>query len=108
MTGFRLWPLLLGTLCFLAVFAATAAAFVFLPHPSAIAAASAFALFCLTSLPLALPSGFSPLVAIFMPLAPFILLAAAWNSALKTLRAGGIRWRDTFYPLATLRAGRFR
>ena len=108
MTGYRLWPLLLGTLCFLAVFAAAVSAYFFLPHPAAIAAGGAFALFCLTSLVVALPNGFSPLVPLFMPLAPFILLAAAWNSAIKTLRAGGIRWRDTFYPLSALRAGRFR
>jgi glycosyltransferase involved in cell wall biosynthesis len=28
-----------------------------------------------------------------------------WNSMLVTLRQGGIRWRDTFYPLAELRRG---
>jgi glycosyltransferase involved in cell wall biosynthesis len=30
---------------------------------------------------------------------------AVLNSAFVTLRNGGIRWRDTFYPLAALRAG---
>jgi len=41
-------------------------------------------------------------------LAPFMLpvfLYALLNSIYATLRHGGIRWRDTFYPLATLRAG---
>jgi hypothetical protein len=35
---------------------------------------------------------------------PFALLVL-WNSTLVTLRQGGIRWRDTFYPLAELRRG---
>ena len=40
-----------------------------------------------------------------VPLAmPFMALAML-NSALVTLRQGGVRWRDTFSPLATLRAG---
>lgn len=42
---------------------------------------------------------------------PFIypaLFYAVLNSALKTLRQGGIRWRDTFYPLDALRAGGVR
>ena len=33
---------------------------------------------------------------------------ALFNSVLGTLRQGGIRWRETFYPLATLRAGNVR
>jgi hypothetical protein len=44
-------------------------------------------------------------------LVPFMFPAfyyALLNSTLVTLRQGGIRWRDTFYPLATLRAGNVR
>jgi hypothetical protein len=33
---------------------------------------------------------------------------ALLNSTLVTLRQGGIRWRETFYPLKTLRAGNVR
>jgi hypothetical protein len=33
---------------------------------------------------------------------------ALLNSALVTLRHGGIRWRETFYPLHTLRSGDVR
>jgi cellulose synthase/poly-beta-1,6-N-acetylglucosamine synthase-like glycosyltransferase len=44
-------------------------------------------------------------------LVPFMVPAfwyAALNSAVVTLRQGGIRWRETFYPLAQLRAGNVR
>jgi glycosyltransferase involved in cell wall biosynthesis len=44
-------------------------------------------------------------------LTPFIYLALFYsvlNSALVTLRQGGIRWRGTFYPLGTLRRGNVR
>jgi hypothetical protein len=41
-------------------------------------------------------------------LVPFCHVAfpiAGINSTWKTMRQGGVRWRDTFYPLAELRAG---
>jgi hypothetical protein len=37
-----------------------------------------------------------------------LLFYAVLNSAVVTLMQGGIRWRETFYPLATLRAGNVR
>lgn len=43
--------------------------------------------------------------------APFVLpvfVCALLNSAMKTLWQGGIWWRNTFYPLDELRAGRVR
>lgn len=39
------------------------------------------------------------------PLAFWVVLAAGVNSAARTLADGGVRWRDTFYPLAQLRRG---
>ena len=44
-------------------------------------------------------------------LVPFMFLAlyyAILNSTVVTLRQGGIRWRDTFYPLDQLRRGNVR
>jgi GT2 family glycosyltransferase len=40
-------------------------------------------------------------VPLVWPVAPLILANSTWV----TLRQGGIRWRDTFYPLEQLRAG---
>jgi hypothetical protein len=34
-----------------------------------------------------------------------VFLYALFNSTYVTLRQGGIRWRETFYPLTQLRAG---
>jgi glycosyltransferase involved in cell wall biosynthesis len=43
--------------------------------------------------------------AILMPFMVPVFWYALLNSTWHTLRQGGIRWRDTFYPLAELRAG---
>ncbi len=48
------------------------------------------------------------LLSLLYPAAGLVLVGAAWNSALRTLARGGVRWRDTFYPLRDLRAGRVR
>ena len=37
------------------------------------------------------------------PLGAAALLAAVWLSALSVLKNGGVRWRDTFYPLSELK-----
>ena len=52
--------------------------------------------------------GLSPFVALLAPLFVWILPVAILRSTWSTLRAGGVRWRDTFYPLAELRARRVR
>jgi glycosyltransferase involved in cell wall biosynthesis len=46
--------------------------------------------------------------AIFTPLMLPIFWYTLLNSTFVTLRQGGIRWRETFYPLETLRAGNVR
>lgn len=57
---------------------------------------------------LAVKSGCSPLVAPALPLACLGLLFAFWRSAVITLRQGGVRWRDTFYPLDLLHQNIYR
>jgi hypothetical protein len=47
-------------------------------------------------------------VALGVPFAVPVFVCALLNSTLKTLWRGGIRWRDTFYSLETLRAGNVR
>lgn len=42
------------------------------------------------------------------PLMLPVFMYALLNSTFKTLRNGGVRWRDTFYSLKTLRAGMVR
>jgi len=44
-------------------------------------------------------------LAALYPLSCLLLTFAVWNSAVRTLWRGGVRWRDTFYPLADLRRG---
>lgn len=48
--------------------------------------------------------GWSWPCAVLVPFMFPVFLYALFNSVFVTLRNGGIRWRDTFYPLATLRA----
>ncbi len=39
------------------------------------------------------------------PVGAWLMAFAYWRSAIITLRQGGVRWRDSFYPLAQLRKG---
>ena len=43
-----------------------------------------------------------------LPFAAIGMLFAFWRSAVKTLSRGGVCWRDTFYPLETLRCELYR
>ncbi len=43
-----------------------------------------------------------------LPLGVVGMLVASWRSAIITLRQGGVRWRDTFYPLDLLRENLYR
>ncbi len=49
--------------------------------------------------------GVSPLYGLTYPLGLLMFGYAVANSTMKTLRQGGVRWRDTFYPLEQLRKG---
>lgn len=53
-----------------------------------------------------IPGGlaFSPM----FPVGAFVMAFAFWRSTIMTLRQGGVRWRDSFYPLAQLRKGLYK
>jgi len=50
-----------------------------------------------------MPGGL-PLTPLF-PVGAVLMAFAYWRSTFITLRQGGVRWRDSFYPLAQLRKG---
>lgn len=49
---------------------------------------------------------YPPLVGVLHPFGAALFILTMIRSMVVTLRAGGIRWRDTFYPLDALRAGK--
>jgi glycosyltransferase involved in cell wall biosynthesis len=51
-------------------------------------------------------SGLSWWFGFTFPLSSLLFLYILWKAAFRTLREGGIRWRDTLYPLAELRANK--
>lgn len=50
--------------------------------------------------------GVRPGAALGFPLAVLLFVYIQWRTTILTLWQGGIRWRDTFYPLAELKANR--
>jgi hypothetical protein len=65
-------------------------------------------LFVLPAAVVAQRLGWSWPSAVVTPIVYPVLFYAVLNSALTTTRQGGIRWRDTFYPLERLRSGAVR
>jgi glycosyltransferase involved in cell wall biosynthesis len=107
MTGFRPWRVVLATLFFPFLWGGAVAG----PWTGEVAGiAAGFSL-----LALAVPGCVAarmqrwPLAAgLLVPLGILIVPISLVNSMVVTLRQGGVRWRDTFYPLEKLRAGRVR
>ncbi len=73
-----------------------------------IAAGAAFWSVALPARTLARQHGWSWREALAAPPMMGLLIVSIANSAFTTLRAGGVRWRETFYPLADLRRGMIR
>lgn len=76
--------------------------------PAGIAAGSAMLLTALPATLLASRLHLPKLAAALVPFLVPVLILVMLNSAFRTLQQGGIRWRDTFYPLDLLRAGNYR
>jgi cellulose synthase/poly-beta-1,6-N-acetylglucosamine synthase-like glycosyltransferase len=76
--------------------------------PAGWAAGLAMSLFMLPAASVARRLRWSWPSAVVTPIVYPALFYAVLNSALTTTRQGGIRWRDTFYPLDRLRSGAVR
>ncbi len=50
----------------------------------------------------------NPWAALGFPVSVLLFVYIQWRTMILTLAQGGIRWRDTFYPLAVLKANRVR
>ena len=101
----------LGRLARVVPYAAVWLAAVVGPWTGTAAGVAAGAAMMLTAIPaarLASRMGIPRRAAWIAPLCIPVLLAAMLNSAYRTLRQGGVRWRDTFHRLDELRAGNYR
>ena len=104
---FRVAPVVAGAIVFTLLFGTSV---IGLWTRSAAGIAAGFAP-CSLALPAAIFArrlGWSPASAAITPLVYPLLYFAVVNSAVVTLRQGGVRWRDTFYSLDLLRRGNVR
>jgi glycosyltransferase involved in cell wall biosynthesis len=104
---YRTWLVAAGTLFVLLLSAVLIAGLVSGTATGLIAACSPLALI-VPGLVLARRLGWAWPCALLIPIMFPVFHYALVNSTLVTLRQGGIRWRDTFYPLEVLRAGNLR
>jgi len=110
---FRFRPILasLAIAAFLAAWLAAALGPLWSANAGGLGGYAALAGLLSTILPAAVGArliGWSSIHALLAPLAQLALLAMLANSAIATHRDGGVRWRETLYPLKLLRARRVR
>jgi glycosyltransferase involved in cell wall biosynthesis len=104
---FRLWLVLAGSVAVILVFCAVVIGLM-TGTAAGLAAGLSPLLPILPAGILARRLGWSWYCAVYLPFMFPVFLYALLNSTFVTLRQGGIRWRDTFYPLDALRAGTVR
>ena len=104
---FRLWLLVAAGL-FAVVMGVATIAGLFSGTAIGMAAGCGMFLHVLPAAIIARRIGWAIPAAFFMPFMYPLMFYTLANSAWVTLRQGGIRWRDTFYPLEMLRAGNVR
>ena len=104
---FRLAPVVAGAVVFTLLFG-TSIIGLWTRTAAGVAAGLAPWLLALPAAIFARRLGWSPASAAITPLLYPVLFFAVVNSAVVTLRQGGVRWRDTFYSLDTLRRGNVR
>jgi glycosyltransferase involved in cell wall biosynthesis len=105
---YSLGELVSSTLLLLVVFCVPYVGSCFWPQPVAWGYLSAVGLLHATYAFLAVRSGSGLRVAPVLPAMLMMFIFVLWRSALITLRQGGVRWRDTFYPLEELRRNQLR
>jgi hypothetical protein len=105
--NYRLWIVLVMLPLFLLVWTAALVG-PWTQTPAGVAAGLALLLVIVPASRLAGRLGLPQTAAVLVPLVFPMLILVMFNSAFQTLRQGGIRWRDTFYPLDLLRAGNYR
>lgn len=101
---YRLWLVLAGSLFVTLVSAILILGLLSGTFPG-VAAASSALLLILPAVILSRRMGWSWPGAVCVPFMFPLFLYSVLNSTVVTLRQGGIRWRETFYPLKVLRAG---
>ena len=104
---YRLWLALAGSVFVMLVSAILVLGLITVT-PAGLAAAFSPLSLILPAGILARRLGWSWPCAVVMPFMFPVFWYALLNSTFVALRQGGIRWRETFYPLATLRAGNVR
>ena len=105
---YSLGELIRSTLLLLVVFCTPYAGFFFWQQPAAWGYLSSVALLHLTYGYLAARSGTGLRIAPVLPAMFLTFIFVLWRSAIITLKQGGVRWRDTFYPLEELRRNQLR
>jgi len=106
-TDFRVWLVLAGSLTVILVLCTLVIGLLTGTAAGLAAGLSPFSLILPAGI-IARRLGWSWPCAVFTPFMIPVFWYAVLNSTFVTLRQGGIRWRDTFYPLDTLRAGNVR
>jgi len=104
---FRTWLVVAGSLFAAAMLSVVIAGWVSLTVWGWVAGLSPF-LVVLPAVILARRVGWPWFSALLVPFMFPVFLYSMLNSTIKTLRQGGVRWRETFYPLAVLRKGTVR
>lgn len=104
---YRTWLVLAGSMFVILIFTLLGLGLVSGTVSGLAAALSPFSLI-VPGVILARRVGWSWPSAIYVPFMFPLFLYAVLNSTFVTLRRGGVRWRETFYPLETLRAGNVR
>jgi cellulose synthase/poly-beta-1,6-N-acetylglucosamine synthase-like glycosyltransferase len=104
---FRLAPVVAGAIVFTLVFG-TSIVGLWTGTAAGIAAGLAPSSLAFPAVVFARRLGWSPASAAITPLLYPVLFFALVNSAVVTLRQRGVRWRETFYALDTLRKGNVR